>query len=163
MACSCVWSRHHLALAGVLYSERNNARKYSEMHYRNHDWVTVADWHQVFINSVPRQIEIGVRMLRYAISFLLLASITRGKSLRRQTDNGQIEKSVETYYYETTNPELLGEYNEAAALGNPLKGLFGGPRWFGLDKLPMPDLIPSSLEWYNIAVSHPQNVESKKN
>lgn len=54
-------------------------------------------------------------------------------------------------YYHTFDPEKLGGApNVTAALGNPLKGIFGGVRW---TTPPLPENVPFSLEWYNLAVS----------
>lgn len=54
-------------------------------------------------------------------------------------------------YYVVTNYSVLGEPNETAALGNPLKGLMGGGRWA---PLPLPESVPLSMEWYNIGVRY---------
>ena len=53
-------------------------------------------------------------------------------------------------YYVTQDPVVLGTPDTNAALGNPLKGLFGGTRW---NPPPLLETVPFSLEWYNVAVS----------
>jgi len=52
-------------------------------------------------------------------------------------------------YYWTTDSAVLGAPNHTAALGNPLKGLFGSIRW---SKPPLIDTIPLSLEWFNLGL-----------
>jgi hypothetical protein len=52
-------------------------------------------------------------------------------------------------YFSTDNPAILGAPNALAAVGNPLKGLYGGARWV---TPPLPEAVPLSIEWYNIGV-----------
>lgn len=52
-------------------------------------------------------------------------------------------------YYSTSDPNVLGIPNASAALGNPLKGLYGGARWA---PPPLPETVPLAIEWYNIGV-----------
>jgi hypothetical protein len=52
------------------------------------------------------------------------------------------------YYYNTSDPAILGKIRRKAALGNPLKGLLTSPRWLGGDT---PEFtVSSSLEFYYI-------------
>lgn len=60
-------------------------------------------------------------------------------------------------YYRTTDAAVLGAPNHTAALGNPLKGLFGGIRW---SKPPLIDTIPLSLEWFNLGLGKVDEVIS---
>jgi hypothetical protein len=46
--------------------------------------------------------------------------------------------------------EDLGEPNDEAAIGNPLRGLAGGSRWAAV---PLPEsIVPFTIEWCNIGV-----------
>jgi hypothetical protein len=46
--------------------------------------------------------------------------------------------------------EELGEPNDEAAIGNPLRGLAGGSRWAAV---PLPEsIVPFTIEWCNIGV-----------
>jgi hypothetical protein len=45
---------------------------------------------------------------------------------------------------------ILGLPDVNVAIGNPLKGLAGGPRWS--QQSPLPNSVPSSIEFYNIAL-----------
>jgi hypothetical protein len=52
------------------------------------------------------------------------------------------------YYYNTSDPAILGKTRRKAAIGNPLKGLLTSPRWLSDDT---PEFtVPSSLEFYYI-------------
>lgn len=50
-------------------------------------------------------------------------------------------------YYRTRD---LGTPNVNAAIGNPLKGLAGGPRYS--QKSPLPNSVPSAIEFYNVGL-----------
>lgn len=60
------------------------------------------------------------------------------------------DRSLQTgdAYYSNMN---LGSPNFAAALGNPIKGLVGGARWY--PPPPLDETIPLSMEWFNVGVS----------
>jgi hypothetical protein len=46
--------------------------------------------------------------------------------------------------------EDIGEPNDEAAIGNPLRGLAGGSRWAAV---PLPEsIVPFTIEWCNIGV-----------
>ena len=53
-------------------------------------------------------------------------------------------------YYILNDTNILGAPNLTAALGNPLKGLAGAPRWSQF--LPLPNSVPLSIEFYNIGL-----------
>jgi hypothetical protein len=53
-------------------------------------------------------------------------------------------------YYSTNSTNILGAPNVSLAIGNPLKGLAGGPRWS--QQSPLPNSVPSAVEFYNIAL-----------
>ena len=52
-------------------------------------------------------------------------------------------------YYRSNDTNTLGIPDVNVAIGNPLKGLAGGPRWS--QESPLPNSVPSAIEFYNIA------------
>jgi hypothetical protein len=61
-----------------------------------------------------------------------------------QTDSSTIP------FFSTSDAAILGAPNFAAAIGNPLKGLAGSPRYS--QSLPLPNSVPSAIEFYNIGL-----------
>jgi hypothetical protein len=61
----------------------------------------------------------------------------------------QIDSSPKLYF-KTNDTAILGKPNVTAAIGNPLKGLAGGPRYSSTS--PLPSTIPSAIEFYNIGL-----------
>jgi hypothetical protein len=55
-----------------------------------------------------------------------------------------------TPYFRMKDTAILGKPNVNAAIGNPLKGLAGGPRYS--QSSPLPNSVPSAIEFYNIAL-----------
>lgn len=53
-------------------------------------------------------------------------------------------------YYRNNDTNTLGVPDVKVAIGNPLKGLAGGPRWS--QQSPLPNSVPSAIEFYNIAL-----------
>jgi hypothetical protein len=53
-------------------------------------------------------------------------------------------------YFRTNDTAILGAPNLTAAIGNPLKGLAGGPRYS--QSLPLPNSVASAIEFYNIGL-----------
>jgi hypothetical protein len=53
-------------------------------------------------------------------------------------------------YYRINDTDILGKPDVNAAVGNPLKGLAGGPRYS--QSSPLPNSVPSAIEFYNIAL-----------
>jgi hypothetical protein len=77
---------------------------------------------------------------------LVLSSFSEAQQQRRQLWNSP--------YYSTSDLSVLGAPDTSAALGNPLKGLYGGARWA---KPPLPEAVPLSIEWYNVGVRTERN------
>lgn len=86
-------------------------------------------------------------MKRWLLLSNLLFAVLRSAAHPRSTS-----RRLENVYYETTDQSVLGAYNESAALGNPMKGIFGGQRWKSANSANDTYAIPSSLEWYNVGV-----------
>jgi hypothetical protein len=59
-------------------------------------------------------------------------------------------QSQVTPYYRTNDTVILGAPNFTAAIGNPLKGLAGGPRYS--QSSPLPNSVPSAIEFYNMGL-----------
>ena len=53
-------------------------------------------------------------------------------------------------YYRRNDTNTLGVPDVMVAIGNPMKGLAGGPRWS--QQSPLPNSVPSAIEFYNIAL-----------
>jgi hypothetical protein len=56
-----------------------------------------------------------------------------------------------TLYFTTNSSNILAAPNISAGIGNPLKGLAGGPRYS--NTLPLPNKVPSAIEFYNIGLN----------
>ena len=54
----------------------------------------------------------------------------------------------DNYHYYSASKDELGHYDPDAAMGNPLKGLYGSP-WYN-DYDASRNVIPAALEWYYI-------------
>jgi hypothetical protein len=87
------------------------------------------------------------------LSLMLLLLVVDGLSSvsdAQQPEQYETQRRLENIpYYTTSDPNVLGGPNTSAALGNPLKGLYGGVRWA---TPPLPEAVPLSIEWYNIGV-----------
>ena len=93
--------------------------------------------------------------MKLLVYYLLLVLSQAGGSLKYRNLRGHREnratesRLTEQAYYSTNDPAVLGVPNVNVTAGNPLKGLFGGTRWA---PPPLPDSVPFSLEWYNVAL-----------
>jgi hypothetical protein len=76
-----------------------------------------------------------------------LSSVSDAQQPEQQYDAQRRLENIP--YYSTSDPNVLGAPNTSAALGNPLKGLYGGVRWA---TPPLPEAVPLAIEWYNIGV-----------
>jgi hypothetical protein len=83
-----------------------------------------------------------IKMVIHPILLVLLALVVQhGSSISlRRTD-----RHLQSYYFSTTDDSILGSPSIDVAIRNPLKGLLTSPRWTGST---IPDLVPSSLEFY---------------
>jgi hypothetical protein len=83
------------------------------------------------------------QVLIHHILILLTVVIQHGSSLslRRKA------RKLQSYYFSTSDASILGTPSIDVAIRNPLKGLLTSPRWTGGT---IPDLVPSSLEFYYI-------------
>ena len=81
-------------------------------------------------------------------SALPLASVTSG------TNPGMAFSKMRNTQQQTRQPYYrtrdLGTPNVDVAIGNPLKGLAGGPRYS--QKSPLPNSVPSAIEFYNVGL-----------
>ena len=99
--------------------------------------------------------ETGRAMQRFVLICLTLIAMAQdglcSASLRRR----QLQN---TPYFQVDDPTVLGELNREAALGNPLKGLFGGIRW---SQGPLSEAVPLSMEWANFGLDEMMVGENK--
>jgi hypothetical protein len=75
---------------------------------------------------------------------IAMLSIAGAASSSISSLRGVSHRQLATPYFSVTDPNVLGQANVDAAIGNPLKGLMTSPRW--VDKIR--DEIPASLEFY---------------
>jgi hypothetical protein len=68
----------------------------------------------------------------------------------QQTTNTTTKTQRQPYYRIRSGSGTLGLPNVNAAIGNPLKGLAGGPRYS--QQSPLPNNVPSAIEFYNIGL-----------
>jgi hypothetical protein len=79
---------------------------------------------------------------------------TNHEPSRRRLQNNifsvQPNSTNTTPYFRTNDTAILGKPDVNAAIGNPLKGLAGGPRYS--QSSPLPNSVPSAIEFYNFGL-----------
>jgi len=84
------------------------------------------------------------------VSFLFLvatAALANAQNLRSEAATPT--RQLQSYYYSTTDSNVLGKTNKRAVLDNPMKGLLTSPRYTGHNT---PNNVPSTLEFYYIGL-----------
>lgn len=84
-------------------------------------------------------------MTKLFTSLIFLSAAHVGLSLSLRGGIFGHSRQLQSTYYTTSDPTILGAENPDAAVGNPMKGLMTSPRWTGFNT---PDTVPSTLEFY---------------
>jgi hypothetical protein len=89
------------------------------------------------------------KMKHFVSSFFLLAAAGLTGALNLRGDVSVPSRQLQSYYFSTTDVNVLGNENKRAVLDNPMKGLLTSPRYTGFNT---PSIVPSTLEFYYIGL-----------
>jgi len=82
------------------------------------------------------------------VSLLLLIAATVSQATNLRGDINIIgdkeQRQLQSYYFSTTDKNILGQPNKRSVLDNPMKGLHTSPRYTGDNT---PDTIPSTIDF----------------
>ena len=79
---------------------------------------------------------------------LAATALTDAIHLRGDGFSGN-SRQLQSYYFSTSDTNVLGQENKRAVLDNPMKGLLTSPRYTGYNT---PSIVPSTLEFYYIGL-----------
>jgi hypothetical protein len=90
-----------------------------------------------------------MNLLVSSLYYLLAAAALTDAIQLRGDGISANSRQLQSYYYSTSDTNILGRENKRAVLDNPMKGLLTSPRYTGYNT---PSIVPSTLEFYYIGL-----------